>query len=260
MPRSLSARAGFWVRRVCRRTFVVGIFRKLRELAVRPYTHWLLAQASRDYGAAFTVVQVGAHDGQLYDPLSALVFRHRWSGVLVEPNPRNFEKLRQTYRDQPQIRLEQAAITESEGTVTLYRPVAMPDGGLNPFRGLDSLFLSHFEEMAWIDKDWRQFVEEVEVPSLTLSGLLEKHHLETVHFFLTDTEGCDKAILDQLDRSGLQPTFLQFEFINIPGPELSELKARLRGQGYTLLGLRWDIFAYKSAWRKGRSRTDQPPN
>lgn len=253
MSRSLAEKAGFWVRRVFRRTFVIGIFRKLRELAVRPYTHHLLARASQKLGAAFTVVQIGANDGVLDDPLSPLIFRHRWSGVLVEPNPRNFAKLRKTYQDQPQIRLEQAAITESEGTVTLYCPIELPDGEPNPFRGLDSLSVSHFEANAWIDSDWRRYVDEIEVPSITLTRLFEKHGLEDVHFFLTDTEGYDKAILDQLDRSGVRPPFLQFEYINLPGPELAELKARLRSQGYRLLGLRWDIFAYLPEGAEGHS-------
>jgi FkbM family methyltransferase len=252
VSRNLSKRVGIQLRRVFRRTFVIGIARKLRELIVRPYVHRLLAQATRRFGTAFTVVQVGANDGVMDDPLSGLIFQHRWSGVLVEPNPRNFAKLRQTYREHPQVRLEESAITERPGSVTLYRPIEMPDGEPNPFRGLDSMCPSHFETLSWIDKDWQRYVEQVQVPSMTLASLFEKHSLREVHFFLTDTEGYDKIILDQLDNSGVRPPFLQFEYIHMPGPELAELKSRLRSQGYRLLGLRWDIFAYQPGW------ADQP--
>lgn len=237
--------ARFWVRRILRRAFLVGIYRRLREAINQPRVHRRLAQASAQKGQAFTVVQIGAHDGQLLDPLSPLVHRYGWSGVLVEPNPHNVEKLRETYRHCPQIRIEPCAITERDGTATLYRPIAMPGGRPNPFLGQESLKPEHFQALAWIDEDWPQLVEAIEVPSLSLATLLHKHGIAEVDFFLTDTEGYDKVILDQLEATGLRPRFLQFEYINMSGGELTELKDRLRRQGYRWLGLRWDLFAFR---------------
>jgi FkbM family methyltransferase len=236
----------FFLRRLFRRTFFLGAFRKLRELVLRPYAHRLLARAAAQRGAAFTVLQIGANDGVSLDPLSSLVRKHRWSGVLVEPNPVNFEKLQHTYADHPQIRLERAAITTHDGTVTLYRPLDLPDGSKSPLHGSDTLDLNVTSKLAWVSEDWRSMMEPVEVPAMRLATLLEKHGLTEIDFLLTDTEGHDKIILDQVDLETLRPRFIQFEFIHIPQADLQELKARLRRHGYRLLPLRWDIFAYQS--------------
>jgi FkbM family methyltransferase len=245
MRATLGKRLRFWTRRIFRTTFVIGIYRKLREIAIVPYTHRLLRQASDRRGSAFTVVQVGAHDGNLLDPLSVLVRRHRWSGVLVEPNPENFKKLQETYRDHPQIRLEQAAISDQDSTVTLYRPKPLPGGEPNPFIGQDTLHPENHRKLAWIDGDWQNLIEPIDVPCLTLATLLAKHAVTEIDFFLTDTEGHDLIILDQLDFDSAPPQFLQFEFIHMAKDELKEFTDRLRGHGYKLLYLRWDIFAYR---------------
>ena len=238
-------RLRFFVRRIFRRTFVLGIYRRVRELVMVPYVHRILERASAERGAGFTVLQIGANDGVSLDPLSSLVRKHGWSGVLVEPNPVNFEKLQQTYANQPQVRLERAAITTHDGTVTLYRPRDLPDGSKSPLHGSDTLDLGVTAKLAWVSKDWQSMMEPVEVPAMRLTTLLGKHGLTEVDFLLTDTEGHDKVILDQVDFQTLRPRFLQFEFIHIEASGLTELKARLRANGYTLIPLRWDIFAYR---------------
>lgn len=238
------SRARFWWNRIFRRTFFLGIYRKVREVVLTPYAHRLLRKAAQQRGAGFVVVQAGANDGKLQDPVSKLARELGWSGVLVEPNPANFSKLQQTYRGYPQMRLEQAAITTENGTVTLFCARAMEDGSHNPLVGTDTLHPEHHEKLSWIHKDWKDLVEPIEVPAITLSSLLEKHGLTAVDFFVTDTEGHDKAILDQIDLQTLRPRFIQFEFIHLSKGDRAELCQRLRANGYRLLSLRWDVFAY----------------
>ena len=164
-------RLRFFFRRIFRRTFVLGIYRRVRELVMVPYVHRILERASAERGAGFTVLQIGANDGVSLDPLSSLVRKHGWSGVLVEPNPVNFEKLQQTYANQPQVRLERAAITTHDGTVTLYRPRDLPDGSKSPLHGSDTLDLDVTAKLAWVSKDWQSMMEPVEVPAMRLATL-----------------------------------------------------------------------------------------
>jgi hypothetical protein len=67
-----------------------------------------------------TFLQIGAFDGVGDDDLRDLVRTHGLRGVLIEPQPAAFAKLEETYADQPQVVLLQAAIAEHEGIRDLY--------------------------------------------------------------------------------------------------------------------------------------------
>ncbi len=235
---------GFGFRRVFRRGFPLGVYRYLRERLLQPYVHFLLRRASRARGSAFTVVQIGAKDGIHTDPISSLVRELGWAGVLVEPNPHNFLLLQEHYRAFPQIKLENAAIAAEDGTVQLYRPKELLDGSHNPLKGKDSLHPESFSKYSWMAENWADLVEPIEVPALCLDSLFEKYSLREIHFFVCDTEGHDKVILDQLDLSRFAPSFIQFEFVHLGSQEVATLVQRLRSHGYRVLYLRWDIFAY----------------
>src|SRR5262245_8462683 len=89
------------------------------ELAVRSWLPFVVAhELLRD--RSFVLLQIGAFDGVGDDDLRELVATHQLRGLLVEPQPSVFGRLRQTYRDQPQVTLLQAAIAEREGTREFY--------------------------------------------------------------------------------------------------------------------------------------------
>jgi hypothetical protein len=66
-------------------------------------------------------VQVGAFDGRTNDPIHDLVRRHGWRGVLVEPQPEPFARLRETYAGVDGLVLVNAAVAEQRGSMTLWR-------------------------------------------------------------------------------------------------------------------------------------------
>src|SRR5438552_16548503 len=62
----------------------------------------VIFEFGRHHPQAF-VVQVGAHDGAVVDPLRAELVYRRWRGVLVEPVPYVFERLRANYEGNPRV-------------------------------------------------------------------------------------------------------------------------------------------------------------
>src|SRR5207245_6466419 len=50
------------------------------------------------------VVQIGSNDGVANDPINESLRARRWSGVLVEPIPYLFERLRANYEGVPAVR------------------------------------------------------------------------------------------------------------------------------------------------------------
>src|SRR5207247_1914389 len=59
-------------------------------------------------------VQIGAYDGVAADPLQALIRQHHLRGILVEPQSDACQRLRDVYSDQPQVRIENAAISDCD--------------------------------------------------------------------------------------------------------------------------------------------------
>ena len=84
------------------------------------FRHLLADYLHRKGSDDFFFIQVGAFDGIQCDPLYDYVQRHKWSGVLLEPQRKAFEQLTENYKSQPQLRLMNAAIAEKPGSCTLY--------------------------------------------------------------------------------------------------------------------------------------------
>ena len=70
-------------------------------------------------GAAF-VVQVGANDGRMADPVYSIAKRDGWRGLLIEPHPAYFAKLHKRYKRRDGFVLLQIGISDAEGVLPLH--------------------------------------------------------------------------------------------------------------------------------------------
>src|SRR5436190_4439800 len=77
----------------------------------------LLARKKTDQ---LSFVQIGAHDGLHADPVRPFITRFHWKGVLVEPQPKIFQRLVKNYSAEKQLIFENAAVGPTDGTATLY--------------------------------------------------------------------------------------------------------------------------------------------
>lgn len=65
------------------------------------------------------LLDIGAHDGRSNSNTHALLTKHGWNGVLVEPSPRVFASLMETYKGRDDISLICAAAIAGTGIVAL---------------------------------------------------------------------------------------------------------------------------------------------
>lgn len=164
-----------------------------------------------------TFVEIGANDGRDHDPIYAHVVRHRWSGVAVEPVPETFERLLQTYADNDRVQCVQAAISDSDGEVTIHQAAnsklasLVPDR--NALRGVGT-------------------GQALTVPSMRVQTLLERTGLTTVDLVQIDTEGYDFHVLRQFDLAVVRPLAVHMEFYCLPISERLATFALLRSNGY----------------------------
>jgi FkbM family methyltransferase len=192
-----------------------------------------------------TVVQVGANDGLLHDPVHALVAERGWKGVLIEPVPSIFEALLQNYSGADGLSFENAAIGATDGTMPIYY-VTPRDGDPDFLRALASFDRTVLESHAWAVPDIAERVQQLNVPTLRLATLVERYEITLIDLFVSDTEGYDYEILKQIDFDApWAPRFIIFEAKHLDRATLHEAKRRLRRSGYKWLSTWQDVFAYR---------------
>jgi FkbM family methyltransferase len=200
-----SKRWGFTLRRhLLYRRRRSGIFR-------RRHTEALLMEFATSVPDAI-FLQIGANDGFTGDPLNPLLARSdtRWRGILVEPVAHLFAQLSERYAQYPALRLEHAAICETDGTTVIHRLQTRTD---------DSRWLQQLPSLDpdLLQQNARQFgLEQAStiaetVPSFSVATLLKRHHLTELDFLVIDTEGWDWRILRQFDLTILHPKLILYE-------------------------------------------------
>lgn len=205
------------------------------ELVVRSLLPYVVAH-ELVRNARLTFLQIGAFDGEGDDDLRALVVEHGLRGVLVEPQPTAFSRLRQTYRDQPQVTLLQAAIAEREGTRALYCQ-----------RGTASMAASfdrqHLRRHGIADGE----IEVQSVACHTVASALRAAGLDHVDLIQIDAEGYDWPIIRSIDFRTLRPAILRFEYRNLRRRDADDCLELLASYGYRFLVEPRDIIAVHTA-------------
>ena len=143
--------------------------------------------------------------------------------------------MQQTYRDQPQVTLLQAAIAEQEGTRELYCQ-----------RGEASMAAS-------FDRDHlrRHGIPDAEIVTQpvachTVESALRAAGLEHVDLIQIDAEGYDWPIIRSIDFARLRPRILRFEYRHMPPRDADACLALLASHGYRFIIEARDIIAHQS--------------
>ncbi|MGV8175685.1 MAG: FkbM family methyltransferase [Methanothrix sp.] len=179
----------------------------------------------------FNFIQIGANDGIRWDPLHDLILKHHLVGLLVEPLPDMFEKLKRNYESEPQLSFENVAISTENGTRKIYR--AKPDANVPDYvHGM-----AGFNKDKFVDefKEYDQFVQELQVPTMTIKALLEKHKIHHVTLLQIDTEGYDYEIIKMFFQNGVLPEIINYEYVYFSYHENLECRKSLINNGYRFI-------------------------
>lgn len=217
-----------------------------RTVPDRPIAAVLHAFGRANPDASF--VQVGAHDGTQLDPLRDQIRSRRWSGIMVEPVPYVFERLRARYGAHPRITLENVAVADRDGTLPFHHlPEASPhDGTWQWYDALGSfrrdVLLSHDRQIP----DIADRVVTTEVPCLTFETLCRRHGVEAVDVIQIDAEGYDDVILEGIDLDRHRPALVMFERLHLADDAHRRCTDRLTAHGYEWTADPMDTLAVRS--------------
>lgn len=196
-------------------------------------------------GSALRFVQVGANDGMFGDPLRPYIVSRGWRGVLVEPQPNVFEKLKSNYAGfEQQLEFENLAISD-QPSLTLYLPPLKPAGESTVY--VDSVVSSKAEVISRQIGISEDQLRQVTVPAMTLDSLFAKHGITDLDLLQIDVEGYDWPVLQTLSLHRVKPILIQLETGHMPRHQLSDMAARLNAEDYLVYygGLQGDALAMR---------------
>ncbi|MEM7217197.1 MAG: FkbM family methyltransferase [Pseudomonadota bacterium] len=193
----------------------------------------------------FYFVQIGANDGQSHDPLSTFVRANRLRGLVVEPLPDAFERLRAFYAGCPGVKPVNVAIHAEQTRVTLHRP--RPELGARS-SGIASLDPERYKLTSRRTGIGAADMVAIDVPAMTLADLFERERIDHLDALVIDTEGYDFEILRGLDLDRYRPSIVRFEHGVYSGvaarAQLREALLRFYDHGYSIAMERVDALAW----------------
>ncbi|HVW18651.1 MAG TPA: FkbM family methyltransferase [Solirubrobacteraceae bacterium] len=198
-------------------------------------TRVLRAFARARAGRPTTFVQIGSNDGTTGDPLRALADAYGWHGLLVEPVPYVFARLRRERGGNPRLRLANVAVSDRDGQAEFHhlRERRDTDGPLPEWYdqlGSFSLrtILSHEEAIPRI----RELLVSTTVPTLTFDSLCARHAIDAFELLHIDAEGYDWEILRTVDLERYRPTLVLYEHAHLSAADRGAARERLDAAGY----------------------------
>jgi len=184
------------------------------------------------------IVQIGASDGSLNDPLADFLSSADCRGVLVEPLPDAFSKLSSKYASRPSIICRQVAIDSVEGVRSLY---TITDDCTYMAGQLTSFSRDHLLKNGVKPGH----IKMIEVPTTPLARIIADAGLERIDLLQVDTEGFDDVIVQMGLALESSPIFINFEHLHLSYKAELTLYRSLVDAGYSLVKSSWDTLAWK---------------
>lgn len=159
-------------------------------------------------------IQIGGNDGISFDNLYPKVIKRKSGGIILEPSPKYFEKLKANYEKFKSIHLLQKAIFEKRGKLELFE---LNEKGLKNHpswaAGIGSIDLNNLLNLNVKLEE----IDKVEVEGITFTDLLDSYpDFSDIDYLQIDTEGYDFQILKTIDFHVFKVKVIKFEFEVLP--------------------------------------------
>jgi len=185
--------------------------------------------------ANFSFIQVGAFDGIHRDPLFNAVSQYNLHGVVVEPQKEAFERLSVNYSDCPNLKLVNAAVSETREPRTMF---TIPGG-----TSAASFEKNHLTKHS-IDES---LIVEEQVSCVTFEDLISQCCDGRVDLIQIDAEGYDFEILKMIDFEKVQPRIVRYEQHHMTSRQQSEAIEMLAERDYRFVVDKMDVLALHKA-------------
>lgn len=183
-------------------------------------------------------VQVGAHDGEMHDPLRHFILRNKWQGILIEPQREIIEKTKYNYRKISKLIFVNAAVYEMKKKITLYKVNKAEDYSHTGWASINS---DRFQDTIYEKNHIKETVQ-----GIPLMEIISKNKYKEVDLLQIDTEGYDADVIFMFDFEKYQPFLVQYEHVHLTTEKRDIAKNRISKYGYHLIEKKNDTFAIRS--------------
>jgi FkbM family methyltransferase len=190
-------------------------------------------------------VQIGSNDGRKNDPLYFHIIREGWKGILVEPDPINFIKLKETYKTQPGLIFENIGLSSESGNFLFYKIASVTPDEPQWYDQIGSFDQATFLKNISYETGLLKRIEAILLPVVTFDELLARHAIEKVDLLKVDAEGFDYRILCSIDFKKYSLRVIIFEGEWMTQFELREIIERIRSFHYQLYCCGGDYIAIR---------------
>lgn len=210
----------------------------------------LLEYCSRVEGKG-AVVQIGANDGVMNDPVRESILSLGLPALLVEPLPDVFARLKANYGGRSNVIFENAAVSTVPGEADIYRVSATADHLPSWVQGLASfdrsVLLKHREWEGVRGNPFEAHIESIRVPVLTVQQLLGRHpELGRLLALQVDTEGHDYKVIQSAVDAGALPSIINYEHKHLGYEDQVACRDLLTSRGYAFFGGTVDTLAFRA--------------
>lgn len=219
---------------------------------ILPMLSILFETVTSTYGVG-AVLQIGANDGLMEDPVHKIIVKLELPAVLVEPLPDTFERLKQNYAGRKSIFFENCAVSDKPGLAKIHRISSTTPGvpawahGLASFNRNVLLKHKHWDAFAHLPGGLDKYIETLEVPVCTVAQLLERNaQISKFTAMQIDTEGHDLSILKSAADANFFPPIINFEHKHLSMADQATGRELLAAQGYAFLSDSTDTLAYRA--------------
>lgn len=206
----------------------------------------------------FTILQIGANDGVQDDLIRPLITRYNLKSHLVEPIREHYENLCSNYIDFSNVKCHNLAISDIDGEkmmTTIENDESLPlwckglstfDTSRNFLGGFGGYELRDDLRNTELFNKIQNSKTEIVVSCRTLNTFLNENKIDSIDVFITDSEGHDFVIFNQLDLSKFSPKFIILETHTLSQIDKNLIIKKLVDNGYNILENSWDTVAEKN--------------
>jgi FkbM family methyltransferase len=193
-----------------------------------------------------TFVEIGSNDGEQHDHLRPFIVSRPWRGIMVEPVPYVFDRLRKNYETYGRIALENVAVGDSDGQMPFYHLVEPPPDDLPSlpdwYDGVGSFSRDAVAGHVTHIPDVEERIVRRDVQVVTFDTLCRRSNISRVDLLLIDTEGHDWEILRSIDFERWRPRLVIYEHYHLSPDERRAARVHLRHVGYETMEEGFDTF------------------
>ena len=187
------------------------------------------------------IVQIGANDGLRFDELRSFIIEFNTNALLVEPIPEYFLNLKNNYKDQKNVVLENSAISVNEEQKIMFKVDSkFYELYQDHVYGLSSFKKSHLIKHGVRNK---HIISE-KIKTTSIKDLLNKYNFSDLDLLYVDAEGYDGDIIKEFIETVKTRPILIFEYVHIDYTIFKEVIKLLDQNHYKILRCSENVVAF----------------